>query len=166
VKDQTAPNPNGRNTPPAKTSPPKKAVKKTVPKIIQNFRATFESMSKQLRFGRVKDDKGEPKELGESDIRGFISDIMKFSDYIDEWEHQTWATKEADLSGISLQCLQESLPNIVAELNTALKVAVRLKPTDLDIVQFDKGSRAYLTRFIDCSKLITDMLKNCFLAID
>jgi hypothetical protein len=163
VKDQTAPNPNGGNIPPAKTAPPKKTVKKTVPEIIQNFRATFESMSKQLRFGSVKDDKGDPKELGESDIRGFISDIMKFSDYIDEWEQQTWATKEADLSGIpSMQCIQESLPDIVAELNTALRVDVRLTPTDLDIVQFDKGSGAYFTRLKDCSKLITDMLKNCF----
>jgi hypothetical protein len=164
VTDQTAPNLNGGNTPPAQTSPPENTAEKTVPEIVQNFRAIFESMSEQLEFGSVKDENGVPRALGESDIRGFLSDVMEFRVYIRKWEREEWLTKKADLDGSiqSMDGMRENLQEIGVELNTALAVDAILNPTSLDTVQFVKGKKEYFKFLVNCSNLISRMLRDCF----
>ncbi len=157
--DNTAHNLNNGDTQLPQTSSSGNAAQKTVPEIIQNFRATFKLMSKELRWGGVEDVNGDTRDLGDSDIKGYIRDIKKFSNYIEEWE-----SKKTDLSEniTSVQGLQQSIEEIVTQLRIALRVEDRLKPQNLDIEQFDKGSNAYFTRLRECGRLIEDMLKVCF----
>jgi hypothetical protein len=143
-------------TPPEGSLSPEK-----VAGIVQNFRRVFEEMSVQLEFAQVIDENSEMKELGESDIRGFLRDVIKFSHYI-----RTWETKKIDVSRSikSLNGIRDYLQKVGVQLNTALSDAAKLSPANTDTVQFDKGKEAYLARLTNCSNLLSAMLRDCFVA--
>jgi len=158
VSEPAAFHPQDTNTPAKQSLSPE-----SVPGIVQNFRRAFELMSLQLEFAQVMDENEEMKELGESDIRGFLRDIIKFSNHV-----RTWETEKIDVSRsiISLKGVQEYLRKVGIQLNTALSDGVKLRQANIDSVQFDKGNAAYFARLTNCSSLLSQMLKECFISKD
>jgi len=120
-------------------------------------------MTRQLEFGQVIDENEEIKELGKDDLGGFLRDIMKFSDYIRNWERDNIDVSD---SITSLDGIHEKLQIAGKELSTALAVDTGLKEVNTDMVQVDKGKEAYFARLTNSSNLLSQMLKECFVARD